>query len=160
STNPKDQITVDGLPQGIAINTVTNKVYVLNRANGTVAVIDSNSGEVKNIHVGNAYNWANYPCPHCIGVDSQNNKIYVANTGDNTVSVINGANDTVRTVPVGTQPNFVLVVSKTYSHTGDKIYVGNSLDNTVSVINGTDDTVTTTVPIGGYPIMMVTFPSQ
>ncbi len=117
STNPKDQITVDGLPQSIAINTKTNKIYVLNQLNGSVSVINSNSGEVKNVRIGNPYNNTSFSYFHdrdclgqdCIKVDERNNMIYVANPQDNRVFVIDGTNDTVKSVLVGSHPDFILV---------------------------------------------------
>ncbi len=145
STNPKDQITIGGLPQGIAINTKTNKIYVLNQLNGSVSVINSNSGdEVKNIRIGNAYNNTfSRDClgQDCIKVDDRYNMIYVINPLDNRVFVIDGTNDTVRSVSVGVHPDFILVSPS------NKIYVVNAYDPTISVINGTNDTARS-VPVG------------
>ena len=102
-----DQLQVGGDPEGIAVNTVTNKIYILNPGIGTVTVIDSKSGTVKNIAVGLGYTDS---CPYCIGVDSRNNKIYVANRLSGTVSAIDGNSDTVKkTIPVGSFPTFILV---------------------------------------------------
>ena len=47
-----DQLLVGGDPEGIAVNAATNKIYILNPGNGTVTVLDSKSGIVKNIPVG------------------------------------------------------------------------------------------------------------
>jgi YVTN family beta-propeller protein len=164
-----NQLQVGGDPEDIAVNPVTNKIYILNPGNGTVTVLDSKSGTVKNILVGLG------SCLYdCIGVDSKNNKIYVANSDDNTVSVIDGNNDTVKkTIPVGEEPTFILVTtypterilgylppaysppkgafpfeSIEFNEACCKIYVANSEDGTVSVIDGSNDTVENTIPLG------------
>jgi YVTN family beta-propeller protein len=144
--SPKGEIPEGGDPEGIAVNTASNKIYILNPTNGTVTVIDSKSGTIKNIPVGLG---SDSFCPYCIGVDSWNNKIYVANSESGTVSVIDGNNDTVKdTLQVGSKPTFVLVVRQ-----GNmwccKIYVANTGDNTVSIIDGNNDTVKKPIQVGG-----------
>jgi YVTN family beta-propeller protein len=119
-----DQLQVGGHPQGIAVNPVTNKIYILSPADGTVKVLDSKSGTVKNIPVGIG---DDVSCPYRIDVDSLNNKIYVANTVSDSVSVIDGSSDTVKkTIPVGDEPTFLLVprypIPSEY-----KIYVANGV---------------------------------
>ena len=89
-------------PEDIAVNMVTNNIYIL--TNGIVIVFHSNTGTVTTIPVGNT----GKSCPYCLGVDSVNNKIYVANPGSDTVSVIDGNSDTVIvTIPVGHHPTFL-----------------------------------------------------
>ena len=121
------QIMVGNGPHAIAVNEITNKIYVANTKTGNVSVIDSNSGSaLKNIRVGAS--------PGYIAVDSDHNKIYVANQDSNTVSVIYGNSDTqIAQIPVGESPQHILVV-------GGKIYVANQDSNTVSVINQSSDT--------------------
>jgi len=161
-----DQLAVGGDPEGIAVNTATNKIYILNPGNGTVTVIDSKSGTIKNIPVGLGYSGS---CPYCIGVDSRKNKIYVANTISDTVSVIDGNSDTVqKTVPVGRYPTFILVtpnpseirLPNRIGETCCKIYVANTISDTVSVIDGNSDTVQKTVPVGRYPTFIYTTSNQ
>jgi len=38
-----DQLPVGGDPEGIAVNTATNKIYILSSGIGTVTVLDSKS---------------------------------------------------------------------------------------------------------------------
>lgn len=83
---------------GIAVNEDTNKIYVYIPTSGIVSVIDSNSGTVKNIHVGGystLYRIPRQDPTAVIAIDNSDNKIYVANAVSNTVSVIDGDNDTV-----------------------------------------------------------------
>lgn len=159
------QLQVGGHPKDIAVNTATNKIYILNPEDGTVTVLDSKSGTVKSIPVG--LGSPILPCAYCIGVDYMNNKIYVANEDSDTVSVIDGNDDTVKkTIPVGSNPSFILVT--TYPKSGKiptghiaytvtsqtccKIYVANNDHfGTISVIDGTNDTVEKTIRAGTYP---------
>jgi YVTN family beta-propeller protein len=84
--NPQIELSFGTKLSDIAINQVTNKVYVTDMANNVVSVIDSDSGNTtKKIRVGEA--------PTAIAVDRNSNTVYVANSGDSTVSVIDGFND-------------------------------------------------------------------
>ena len=89
-------ITIGNGPDGIEINTLSNKVYTANSGSDTVSVIDTNTDTViKTISVG--------VNPVDVGVDSANNRIYVSNKNEGTVSVINGATDTlIKTIPADT----------------------------------------------------------
>jgi YVTN family beta-propeller protein len=134
-----DQLQVGGDPEDIAVNPVTNKIYILKPGDSTVTVLDSKSGTVKNIPVGLGGPGG---CPHCIAVDSTEDKIYVANSYSDTVSVIDGNNDTVKkTIKVGLFPKFILLTSSHHSYhpstitrylpsiigTYCKIYVANNI---------------------------------
>jgi DNA-binding beta-propeller fold protein YncE len=50
-----DQIQVGRDPQDIAVNTATNKIYILNAGDGTITVLDSKSGTVKTLNEGVYY---------------------------------------------------------------------------------------------------------
>jgi DNA-binding beta-propeller fold protein YncE len=127
----------------VAVNKATDTIYVANRVDGTVSVIDgarcngsdtSGCGQAwPTVTVGSA--------PQALGIDELTDTIYVTNTGDHTVSVINGAtcNGTstsgcaqpAATVAVGNAPRAVGVNPVTHT-----IYVANRDDGTVSVIDG------------------------
>ena len=154
--NVPDQLAVGGHPEDIAVNQVTNKIYILNPLDAIVTVLDSKSGTVKNIPVGSG----SVCFRNCITVDQLNNKIYVANTFSDTVSVIDGNSDTVKkNIPVGDRPTFILV--SRYQGVGlgkvgllppeYKIYVANTFSNTVSVIDGSSDTVKKNITVGLNP---------
>ena len=158
-TNP--QIKVDGMPEGIAVNEKTNKIYIWNPSettNAAVSVINSNSGAVKNIRVGNSSQYmlegrsGSVPLP--IAVDSFNNKIYVANPDSNTVSVIGGSDDTqITQIKVGTKPIFILL---SYFFNKLNIYVANTNNNTVSVIDGNNYHHIIQITVGNRPMYMAT----
>ena len=73
------------LPIELAVDPVTNKIYVANYADGTMTMIDGATNQTTTtLAVGNT--------PGAIEANVVTNKVYVANYGDNTVSVIAGAN--------------------------------------------------------------------
>jgi YVTN family beta-propeller protein len=135
--------TVGNSTQGVADDPATHTVYVTNRGDDTVSVINTaicDAADPAGCHrawptlkVGNF--------AQDLRVDVATDTIYVVNGNDNTVSVINGAtcnaltgagcNQTAATVPVGSFP-FALTVDQLT----DTVYVANSGDNTVSVIDG------------------------
>jgi YVTN family beta-propeller protein len=111
-------------PRGIVENSTTRRVYAVNSANGSVAVIDEAAGSTRTVKVGAE--------PEAIAVNPITNKIYVGNSGSGTVSVIDGATDLVTaTVPVGDMPYVVAV-----NPVSDKIYVSKTFSNTTTVIDG------------------------
>ena len=156
-TDETKTVTVGVHDQFLVINPITNRIYVTNRKDNTVSVIDGASDTViATIPVGS----------HPIGADVNlvTNKIYVANSGNdfnNTVSVIDGATNTVTaTITIGWSPNVVAVNPLT-----NQIYAvgycgndpngcqsdGSGANGTVSVINGATNLVTNTVNVGIGP---------
>jgi YVTN family beta-propeller protein len=117
-------------PQAVAVNPISDKVYVANAGTGNVTVISSATDAITTlVGVGNG--------PLALAANPLTNKIYVANNTDGTVSVIDGSTDTVAaTVTVGSSPAAVAVNPAT-----NLIYVANSGSGTVSVINGANNTV-------------------
>jgi len=157
-------LPVGSYPQSSAVNSTTNKIYVVNycgndpncASSGTVTVIDGPTNNTLSVNV-EAF-------PVTVAVNSVTNKIYVVNncgsdlfcSSDGTVTVIDGATLATNTVTVGSNPYGVAVNSVT-----NKIYVTNicgtdvncSTDSgTVTVIDGaTLGTVTVAVGANPYP---------
>jgi YVTN family beta-propeller protein len=115
-------------PSGIALNPVTNKIYVSNRGYGgaghTVTVIDGATNATTTVEVG--YN------PLELAVNPVSNKIYVTNALSNSVTEIDGATNVPVTVNVGANPIGIAIDT-----VRNKVYVANLLSNTVTVIDGT-----------------------
>ena len=83
ANNASSPLTVETSPWAIAVNPVTNTIYVANYDDDDVSVIDGSTNTVgHDISVGNN--------PDAILVDPVNNLIYVANYSSNSVTVING----------------------------------------------------------------------
>jgi YVTN family beta-propeller protein len=133
-------LSVGRIPFMTTANPITNVVYVTNRGNGTVSVIDGKTNTVTgNINVGNS--------PTGISVNPNTNMVYVANVLDGTVSVIDGKTNTVTgNITVGFSPSGISVNPNT-----NVVYVTNYGDGTVSVIDGKTNTVAETIPAGKAP---------
>ena len=133
-------ITVGGNPFGLAVDPLTNTIYVANSYDNTVSVINGTTNTATStITVGSG--------PTGVAVNPLTNTIYVANQYSHTVSVINGATNTVTsTIDVGSSPVDVAVNPST-----NTIYVANFGSNTISVINGATNTVTSTIARGPFP---------
>ncbi|MES2932628.1 MAG: Ig-like domain repeat protein [Pseudomonadota bacterium] len=126
------------MPWAMAVNPVTNKIYVGN-TNNTVTVLEGASNVLKTISVG-----AGYPA---LAVNPMNNKIYVAHRSDNTVTVIDGNSDTVlTTVTVGSIPVSVAINTAT-----NQVFVANNGSASLMVIDGSSNLVTATVAVGTKP---------
>src|ERR1700709_2490273 len=76
-------LVMGSTPYAVAVNPVTNKVYVANQNSGTVTVIDGATNTTTAVAVEGT--------PHAVAVNPATNKVYVANLGSNTVTVIDGA---------------------------------------------------------------------
>jgi YVTN family beta-propeller protein len=151
-------IPLGNSPRFLGVNTITNSIYVSNRDDGTLSVINgatcnrSNTSSCSQAQpttvVGNR--------PQQIAVDESTNTIYVVNPGDGTVSVVDGShcqgtdvsgcNQAWPTIAVGASPQGLGFNPR--NHT---LYVTNTDDNTVSVINTTSQNVVATFPAGAAP---------
>jgi YVTN family beta-propeller protein len=124
-------------PFSVAVNPVTNKIYVANSGSDNVTVIDGATNATITVAAGTN--------PVSVAVNPVTNKIYVANEGSGNVTVIDGATNATTTVAAGTNPVSVAVNPVT-----NKIYVANQGSANVTVIDGATNT-TTTVAAGTNP---------
>lgn len=135
-------VTAGTDPIGIAIDTSTNTVYVVNGI-GTVAVVNGHkcdAADVSGCRVQPATIGVGTR-PQFLVVDERTHTIYVANVGSNTVSVLDGGKckgtsmvgcgRPRASIPVGPGP-FTLAVNEVTN----TIYVTNLGARTVSIING------------------------
>ena len=163
SLDESAQIDMDGIPQYIFGDLLSDTVYVANykgdHLNGTVTAIDPNTYDIKNMLVGTN--------PTSIfGNRFFSNLIYVTNSGSGTVSVIDTSNNTVvKTIPVGINPRSVYGLADFITLSADfgnrsslyHIYVVNSgptlgnVNGSVSVIDPYKNTVVKTIPVGNNP---------
>ncbi|MGE7053133.1 S-layer homology domain-containing protein [Paenibacillus glucanolyticus] len=131
-------VETGGLPYSVAVNPVTNKIYVVNKLSHNMTIIDGATNKSKTIEVGKN--------PEKVSVNPVTNKIYVT-LGEQKVAVIDGESDTVTTkVAVGSSPTSVEVNTVT-----NKIYVVNVNSNTVTIIDGVSNE-TTEVKVGNKPV--------
>jgi len=125
-------------PRAVALNPVTNKIYVANNGSSSVTVIDGATNNTTTVNVGSF--------PDAVAVNPVADKIYVANAGSGTVTVIDGATNATTTVNVGSNPDALAVNPLT-----NTIYAVNfNASGTVTVIDGATNS-TMTVNVGSLP---------
>jgi YVTN family beta-propeller protein len=115
-------VTAGEGPYAVAVNPVTNKVYVANRGSDNVTVVDGATNDTQAVDVDNA--------PIAVAVKPVTNKVYVANRGSNNVTVIDGATNDTLTVAAGTEPLAVAANPVT-----NKVYVANLGSDNVTVLD-------------------------
>ena len=141
------EITTGTNPTAMALNPVSNKLYIANTGSGSVTVVNSASESVSTtVSVGTE--------PVAVAVNPTVNKVYVACRGSGDVYIIDGASDTVKaTVAVGAGPSALAVNPVT-----NKVYVANKGGNSVTVIDGVTDGVPSTIAVGTAPAALVVNP--
>jgi adhesin/invasin len=107
----------------VAVDVGTNLVYVTNRDDDNVSVINTvDFKEIARLHVGRL--------PEAVGIDPDRGVAYVGNSGENTVSLIDGSKLNVfATLVVGPTPKAAVVDSVT-----GRVYVPTKTDDMVRVI--------------------------
>jgi len=163
ATNTPTPVTVGVAPYAVAVNSMTNMIYVANlcgndltcNSAGTVTVINANNNNsTATVNVGFS--------PYFLDLDPVTNNIYVSNNCGNDptcgspgiVTVINGTNNNTTPVTVGVLPAGIAVNSVT-----NQIYVADQCGNdptcsspgTVTVIDGSTNN-TTTLNVGVAPL--------
>ncbi len=141
-----NNIVVGKNPSSIALDPITNKLYVTNKGSDSVSVIDyflSDDGKFHKVSNSTVL-VRNYPLG--IAINPDKNKIYVTNHYNNSVSVINGATKKVDTIKVETNPSSIAIDPKS-----NKIYVANYGSNSISVIDGSTNKVIYTINVGEFP---------
>ena len=119
----------------IAVNPVTNKIYVANCGSASVTVIDGANNATTTVATVGTF-------PISLAVNPATNKIYVANYDSSDVTVIDGVTNATTTLATGYGPFSIAVNSIT-----NKVYVANHNGNSVTVIDGATN-FTTTVAVG------------
>ncbi|HZP23895.1 MAG TPA: YncE family protein [Terriglobales bacterium] len=122
-------------PVAVAVNAVTNKVYVANQNSSNVTVIDGATNNTATVLTGAG--------PMALAVNPVTNKIYVVCGGG--VTVIDGATNRTSSVSTGLGPFAVAVNAVT-----NKIYVADYNAHAVTVIDGVTNH-TTNINVGTRP---------
>jgi|HubBroStandDraft_6_1064221.scaffolds.fasta_scaffold12245_2 DNA-binding beta-propeller fold protein YncE len=142
---------IDSRGFSVAVNSVTNKVYVADEIDSTlkshVTVIDGGSNSVTTITDPSAI------ASVAVAVDSNTNTIYIANGGclllsgcndPGSVSVIDGATDSFSTL---TDPNANAPLAVAVNPVTNTIYTANAVSGNVTVINGSAGTSNLTLSV-------------
>jgi YVTN family beta-propeller protein len=140
SLTRKTGIGTDSFPVGIAINELTNMIYVANEMSNTVSVINGINDNIEStVFVG--------VTPYGVAVDPLTNRIYVTNIGSDSISVIDGSTNAVTaTIEDVTSP-----VSLNVDSLNSWIYVTNIDTNTLSKINAITNRIEQNITVGKYP---------
>ena len=94
-------INVGKSPVALAINELTNRIYVANNGSGSVSVIDGAKDAVAaTIDVG--------ALPYVLAVNPVANKIFVSNTFSDVVTLIDGKNNATTTIKAGSADSIVV----------------------------------------------------
>ncbi len=125
-------------PRWVAVNPVTNKVFVANEGDNSVSVIDGNTFDTSTVPV-----WT----PNFVLVNPQTNKIYVSTDGTlPAIAVIDGSTLTVSSLFTGENIGFG-PKPMALNPVTNKIYAVTTRNNLV-VIDGATESITE-IPVGG-----------
>jgi DNA-binding beta-propeller fold protein YncE len=133
-------------PSALAINTVTNRIYILNQSGGTVDVLDGLTNSIV----------ATVPVSSSISrlaVNETTNKVYVIDPFAGSLSIIDGATNTL----TGSVTFGVRIGSLAINPLTNRVYVTTNrsavnvitglTNGTVSVLDGTTNSILADVPI-------------
>ena len=145
-------VKVGNKPVALAVGVGGALVYVANRNDDSVSVVDVSDPEapvvLTEIPTGKK--------PQGAAILPDGSKLYVTNNKDNTVSVFEVQFaptflDLIGTIPVGKKPTGIAVTKEGSVPGGESVYVANHKDGTVSVIEAATDEVIATIPVGKGP---------
>jgi YVTN family beta-propeller protein len=140
-----DTIPVGERPRDVAVNAVTNRIYVANAYSRFISVIDGDThAVVAQIRLGQSP-----PGIHSLAVNALTDRIYVvlSHLYDSRVKVVDGSsNNVIATVIVEDVAGGLDVNPLT-----NRIYVTNFKSDSVSVIDGRSNGVIATVPVERGP---------
>ena len=131
-------VSVGSNPVAVAVNAVTNKIYVVNQNSNNLTVIDGVTNQTTTIATG--------LMPTALAINPVTNKIYVTNGNSNSVTVIDGQTNLTTSVPTGSYPVGVAINPAT-----NRIYVTNFYADNVTVIDGATN-ATSTIGVGQRPL--------
>ena len=129
---PPQTVFAGQFPNAVAVNPVTNKIYIANSGSNNVTVVDGATNTFTTINDTHA------TTPVAIAVNSLTNMVYVANSGSNNVSVFSGAIGSTPAAYVttitngnGLGPSAIAVDAHL-----NQVYVTNSTSGNITIING------------------------
>jgi YVTN family beta-propeller protein len=136
-------------PFAIALNPVTNRIYVANDGNGSNATVTVIDGSTDTLAAGSPIGLGN--TPNALAVNPVTNKIYVTN-GSN-LSVIDGVSNTIRTTTALPSNNLTAIAVNPVTNF---IYITTQNIGIVMAVNGTTDTLSLSgiALIGGSPLAL------
>jgi YVTN family beta-propeller protein len=124
-------------PNALAVNPLTERVYITSRDNDRLLVMDGATNQiVADVATGDS--------PFGVAVNPVTNKAYAAAFGDGTLTILDGAtNQVIKRVYVGPQLTYVGVNTLT-----NRVYVVSYGSNGLFIIDGASDRIIRMVPAG------------
>ena len=133
-------------PQGIAVDTKTNIVYVVFSSTNSLFVINGSDNSISSIRTSNN--------PEAIAINMKTNLTYIANTGANRIDIINNTNFN-RLSAIGTGNFSGLSVGNptgiAVNPVTNMIYVTKPSSDILSIVNASTNTVSKTLRAGSHP---------
>ena len=124
---------------GITVDEDGGKLYVTRAGNSQLAIVDEDSGSVRNVPTGAT------PC--AVALNPKTNLIYVVNHEDDSVTVIDSIHaKALATVKVGEKPQGLAI-----DLNANRIYVANVHGDSISVIDGARNKVIKRLTSGKNP---------
>jgi YVTN family beta-propeller protein len=179
TTHATAHVNTGDEPLALAINTKTNRIYVVNHGGGTLTIIDGAADSVlQTIDVG--------ALPYVVAVNETTNRVYISNVFSDVVTVIDGATNAVQKIKAGSadtitldqqrdriflagyQSTKLVTLNKTPEITGDvkvgyhawgtavdestgTLYVTRVQDSALLIIDESSGATTATIPVGYIP---------
>jgi YVTN family beta-propeller protein len=131
-------IPLSGNPEALAIDPISDKIYVGNVTGSyqAVTVIDGKTNKILDVIP------AGYGSPTSMAVDYNTHRLYLANYVNNTIIIDTTTDKVIDTIP-NNWPYYLAVNEKT-----DKAYVVDTWDAVVDVIDSKTDQVIDTISLG------------
>jgi DNA-binding beta-propeller fold protein YncE len=141
AVTPLKTVPVGRNPGPIVVNPTTHSVYIVNRSDNTVSILDSERLTVKSVvRIGSGAS--------AIAANPAANLVYVANSGAGSITAILGT-QAVGTVTIGGTP-VALVVDATLN----QLYIADAARNQVLIYNATTGAHLATLPTAAQPTAM------
>ena len=144
-----ENINVQEMPRGIAVDPATGTIYVENSGSNSISVISNSTYSVTSTITGNGLD---YPRGSAVA----NGDLYVSNWNGNSISVFSLSNNVaVTTIPVQSNPWRIAA-----SLNGAYIYVPDYGSGNVAVISTSSNSVLTYIGVGCNPSNIVVVPNS
>lgn len=141
-------LTVGSEPMGMALNYGGGKIYVVNRQDSSISIVDIYNQDVLETIGISAYSLKPSDIAYLPkGAFGNEGTLYVLSSLSNDVVVIDTlSSKVVKTIPVGLVPSGMVADSKRA-----EVYVSNKGSDSVTIISSISDSVSATVDIGCSP---------
>jgi YVTN family beta-propeller protein len=159
-TKVLEEIAVGRQPWGVAVHPTLPQVYVSNRVDRTLSIVDTEQKIVlATVPTGNG--------PNAVAVSPDGAKIFVANASSDDLTVFDVNHpESVRTISLapfpgaleGSSPNALAFTPS--GHTPSRLYVATAWDNDIAVVSPDTETVEGLIPTGWYPSAIAVSPDN